>query len=72
MSLTVDPGAGEELVSLVTCDLAGLVRGRSVPLADLERRLEIGVGWVPANQSISAFGELAEPNPWGSAGDVGC
>ena len=70
MSLTVDPGVGEELVSLVTCDLAGLVRGRSVPLADLERRLEIGVGWVPANQSISAFGELAEPNPWGSAGDV--
>lgn len=61
---------GEELVSLVTCDLAGLVRGRSVPLADLDRRLEIGVGWVPANQSISAFGDLAEPNPWGSAGDV--
>ena len=68
--LTSDPTSGDELVSLVTCDLAGLVRGRSVPLADLERRLEIGVGWVPANQSISAFGALAEPNPWGSAGDV--
>jgi glutamine synthetase len=65
-----DPALGDELVSLVTCDLAGLVRGRSVPLADLERRLEIGVGWVPANQSISAFGDLAEPNPWGAAGDV--
>lgn len=68
--LTSDEAPGEELVSLVTCDLAGLVRGRSVPLADLDRRLEIGVGWVPANQSISAFGDLAEPNPWGSAGDV--
>jgi glutamine synthetase len=68
--LTLEPPPGEELVSLVTCDLAGLVRGRSVPLADLDRRLEIGVGWVPANQSISAFGDLAEPNPWGSAGDV--
>jgi glutamine synthetase len=64
------PTSGEELVSLVTCDLAGLVRGRSVPLSDLDRRLEIGVGWVPANQSISAFGDLAEPNPWGSAGDL--
>jgi glutamine synthetase len=68
--LTAEPASGEELVSLVTCDLAGLVRGRSVPLADLDRRLRIGVGWVPANQSISAFGDLAEPNPWGSAGDV--
>jgi glutamine synthetase len=46
------------------------VRGRSVPVADLDRRMRIGVGWVPANQSISAFGDLAEPNPWGSAGDV--
>lgn len=68
--LTPEAPPGEELVSLVTCDLAGLVRGRSVPLADLDRRLEIGVGWVPANQSICAFGDLAEPNPWGSAGDV--
>jgi glutamine synthetase len=68
--LTPDPAPGEELVSLVTCDLAGLVRGRSVPLSDLDRRLEIGVGWVPANQAISAFGDLAERNPWGSAGDV--
>ena len=41
-----------------------------MPVPDLERRLRIGVGWVPANQSISAFGDLAEPNPWGSAGDV--
>ncbi|MDX6567609.1 MAG: glutamine synthetase [Gaiellales bacterium] len=68
--LSPESAPGEELVSLVTCDLAGLVRGRSIPLADLERRLEIGVGWVPANQSISAFGDLAEPNPWGSVGDV--
>jgi glutamine synthetase len=68
--LSSQQASGDELVSLVTCDLAGLVRGRSVPLADLDRRLEIGVGWVPANQSISAFGDLAEPNPWGSTGDV--
>jgi glutamine synthetase len=62
--------AGDELVTLATCDLAGIVRGRSVPVADLDRRMRIGVGWVPANQSICAFGDMAEPNPWGSAGDT--
>ena len=29
--LSSEPASGDELVSLVTCDLAGLVRGRSVP-----------------------------------------
>lgn len=67
MGLT-DPA--DELVTLATCDLAGIVRGRSVPVGGLARRMRIGVGWVPANQSICAFGELAEPNPWGSLGDV--
>ena len=51
------------------CDLAGLVRGRSVPAATFDDRLTTGVGWVPANQAICCFGPLAEPNPWGSVGD---
>ena len=51
------------------CDLAGLVRGRSVPAATFDDRLKTGVGWVPANQAICCFGPLAEPNPWGSVGD---
>ena len=51
------------------CDLAGLVRGRSVPAATFDDRLKAGVGWVPANQAICCFGPLAEPNPWGSVGD---
>ncbi|MEO9174276.1 MAG: glutamine synthetase, partial [Gaiellales bacterium] len=68
--LSTVPAPGDELVTLATCDLAGIVRGRAVPVAELERRLEIGVGWVPANQSITAFGAMAEPNPWGSAGDL--
>ncbi len=51
------------------CDLAGLVRGRSVPAATFDDRIRSGVGWVPANQAICCFGPLAEPNPWGSVGD---
>src|SRR6478752_261859 len=60
---------GEELTMIAYCDLAGLVRGRSVPAATFEDRLRAGVGWVPANQAINCFGPLAEPNPWGSVGD---
>jgi glutamine synthetase len=60
---------GEELTMIAYCDLAGLVRGRSVPTASFEDRLRTGVGWVPANQAINCFGPLAEPNPWGSVGD---
>jgi glutamine synthetase len=61
----------EELVMFAYCDLAAMVRGRSVPLVDYERRLRSGgVGWVPANQAICCFGPLAEPNPWGSVGDL--
>jgi glutamine synthetase len=60
---------GEELTMIAYCDLAGLVRGRSVPAATFGDRLRAGVGWVPANQAICCFGPLAEPNPWGSAGD---
>lgn len=29
-----------------------------------------GVGWVPADQSITALGPLGQPNPWGALGDL--
>jgi glutamine synthetase len=61
---------GEELVAFLHCDLSGLSRGRSVPASELESRLEAGVGWVPADQALTPFGPIAEPNPWGSAGDL--
>ena len=61
---------GEELVGFLHCDLSGLNRGRSVPASELESRLEAGVGWVPADQALTPFGPIAEPNPWGSAGDL--
>lgn len=58
------------LVALVCCDLGAIVRGRAVPAAELEAHLEAGVGWVPANQAITPLGHVAEPNPFGSVGDL--
>ncbi len=59
-----------ELVALVVCDLGGIVRGRSVFAAELEEHLAAGVGWVPANHALTPLGPLAEPNPFGSTGDL--
>ena len=67
-----DPaGAGHDgLVTLACCDLAGIVRGRSVFRSDLEQALRTGVGWVPANQALTPLGPLAEGDPFGSVGDL--
>jgi glutamine synthetase len=59
-----------ELVALVCCDLGSIVRGRALPASELGRQLDAGVGWVPANQSLTPLGTLAEPNPFGSVGDL--
>ena len=59
-----------ELVALVCCDLGSIVRGRSLPTAQLSARLQAGVGWVPANSSITPLGALAEDTPFGSVGDL--
>ncbi len=61
---------GEELVGFLHADVSGLLRGRSVPASDLEGRLGTGVGWVPADQALTPFGPIAEPNPWGAVGDL--
>jgi glutamine synthetase len=58
------------LAALVCCDLGAIVRGRSVPALELESKLHSGVGWVPANHSLTPLGSLAEPNPFGSVGDL--
>jgi len=57
-------------VALLYNDLSGLTRGRAFPLEQIDRRRESGVGWVPANQGLTAFGAIADPNPWGSLGDL--
>ena len=59
-----------ELVALVCCDLGAIVRGRSLFAAELEAHLAQGVGWVPANQALTPLGQVADPNPFGSTGDL--
>jgi glutamine synthetase len=62
--------SASELIALVCCDLGAIVRGRSLPSAELTGSLDSGVGWVPANHALTPLGTLAEPNPFGSTGDL--
>ena len=59
-----------ELVALVCCDLGGIVRGRSLMVAELGETLRAGVGWVPANHSLTPHGPLAARTPFDSTGDL--
>jgi glutamine synthetase len=59
-----------DLVALVCCDLGAIVRGRSVLAAELDAQLAAGVGWVPANLSLTPLGPLADGTPFGSIGDL--
>jgi glutamine synthetase len=59
-----------ELVALVCCDLGAIVRGRSLLAGELGESLRAGVGWVPANHSLTPQGTLAEHTPFGSTGDL--
>lgn len=56
----------EPLCTIVTTDLSSITRGRPVPARTLESSATTGVGWVPANVSLTVFGAIADPNPWGS------
>jgi glutamine synthetase len=58
------------LVSLVTTDFAGITRGRAIPVAQWRKGGPNSVGWVPANAALTPFDLIADPNPWGSAGDL--
>jgi glutamine synthetase len=59
----------EELVFVGVCDLAGLVRGKAFPAAELEARLRQGVGLTGSNIMISAFGSILA-TPFGTTGDI--
>ena len=59
----------EDLIFVATCDLAGLVRGKAFPAADLERRLRHGVGFTHSNIMMSAFGPIYA-TPFGTEGDL--
>ena len=64
------PMSATDLLALVCCDLGSIVRGRSLPASELAPYLDAGVGWVPANHALTPLGPLAEPNPFGSTGDL--
>jgi glutamine synthetase len=59
-----------ELVTLATCDLGAIVRGRAIFAEDLPDHLDSGIGWVPANQALTPLGGLAAGEPFGSTGDL--
>jgi glutamine synthetase len=59
----------EPLIMVCTCEIAGRVRGKAFPARDLPTRLLKGVGWVPTNTMISAFGTIAA-TPFGTGGDL--
>lgn len=59
-----------DLPILVTTDLAAVTRGRPFPEERLRSAGGSGVGWVPANLCLTAFDTIADPNPFGSVGDL--
>jgi glutamine synthetase len=59
----------EPLVFVGTCDLAGLVRGKGFPAAELPRRLRKGVGLTHSNIMMSPFGPIYD-TPFGTEGDL--
>ncbi|MBV8889445.1 MAG: glutamine synthetase [Alphaproteobacteria bacterium] len=59
----------EALVFVGTCDLAGLVRGKGFPAAELPGRLRKGVGLTHSNIMMSAFGPIYD-TPFGTRGDL--
>ncbi len=60
---------GEPLVMACVSDVAGQLRGKGFPLADIGKRRKGGVGWTPTNVQITCFDTIA-PSPYGAAGDV--
>jgi len=59
----------EPLAFIGTADLAGLLRGKSIPLAELPKRMGHGVGIAPSNLMLSVFGPIHD-TPFGTAGDL--
>ncbi|MGB3246921.1 MAG: glutamine synthetase family protein [Sulfitobacter sp.] len=57
------------LIFVATSDLAGKVRGKAFPAAQLDKRLLRGVGWTPTNVMINCFDGIGE-SPFGALGDL--
>jgi glutamine synthetase len=59
----------EDIIFVGVCDLAGHMRGKAFPAADLESRLHKGMGYTGGNIMMSAFGPIYD-NPFGTVGDL--
>ncbi|GGX91363.1 glutamine synthetase [Litchfieldella qijiaojingensis] len=59
-----------DLISIVSTDLTAITRGRAVPREALQNEATSGCGWVPANSALTPQDIIADPNPWGSHGDL--
>lgn len=71
MVAALKPAVPEPLVMLTVMDYAGMARGRGVPRRAYETSKDTRTcGWVPANMSLTTFDIIADPNPWGSRGDL--
>lgn len=62
--------AYENLTGVVTTDIAAVTRGRFIASDRLDKVAATGVGWLQANLSLTPFNSIADPNPWGSTGDL--
>src|SRR5262245_38183858 len=61
----------EPLATFATTDFSVITRGRSITRHAFESAKGVqSCGWVPANISLTPFDEIADPNPWGSQGDL--
>ncbi len=59
----------DDVIFVRVCDLAGHMRGKAFPAADLESRLRKGMGYTGGNIMMSAFGPIYD-NPFGTVGDL--
>ena len=53
-------GVSEHLSFVGTSDISGILRGKSFPASQWERRSKRGVGWTPTNVQITCFDTIAE------------
>ena len=59
-----------DMTYVVTTDLVGITRGRSVPTKTLDEYWIVGCNWGPAISAITPQNIIAESNPWGPHGDL--
>lgn len=58
----------EDVLFACVADLAGKVRGKGFPAADLDKRVKRGVGWAPTNALQTCFDVIAD-TPFGAIGE---